>query len=63
METNVKPKAGKARTEAQKDWDALKLNMTTEEFEAYIHKIEEGEFMSLDDSKRSFFQWVRERKQ
>lgn len=62
METELKPKRTKTSTEVQKKWEALKLNMTTAEFEEYIHKLEDGEFESLSESKAAFFKWVQTRK-
>lgn len=54
METGLKPKRTETLTEVQKKWEALKLNMTTAEFEEYIQKLEEGEFESLSESKAAF---------
>ena len=62
METGLKPKHTEVCTEVLQKWEALKLNMTTAEFKEYIHKIEEGEFESLSESKVAFFKWVKARK-
>lgn len=55
METKI---SNKKKAKAPKPCEALKLNMTTAEFEAYIHKIEAGVFMSVSESKTAFFKWM-----
>lgn len=58
METGLKPKLTETSTEVQKKWEALKWKMPTAEFEEYIHKLEEGEFESLSESKAAFFKYI-----
>lgn len=36
--------------------------MTIPEFQAYIHKIEEGKFVTVTESKASFLKWMEGKK-
>lgn len=61
METTIRSDK-KTKTEAEKNWKALKLHMNTSEFKAHIHNIEEGKFESLTESKTAFYKWMKKRK-
>lgn len=59
METILTSK--ETESEARECWECLKLNMTVPEFQEYIHKIEEGKFITLVESKASFSRWMEKK--